>query len=165
MNNNQRSRPVFYTLILWIGATVSGLFLLNSCEPDTACKLSRNVELHISFKTWSDGTLQDTSISDLSIFGISREDSLLYDKSSVETVSLPLNPSSDSVSFVFTQNEQHDTLLLTYNREIYMLSIECGFITRYKIISASVRGQMADSLSIPESLVSTDDVTNINLYY
>jgi len=140
-------------------------FLVNSCTGDNACKQSRDVYLVVSFRTTFPKTEHDTTLPDLSVYGLSHSDSLLYDSANVSKVSLPLNPSSDSTGFVLTCRADVDTLMLVYTRQPHLISYECGFVMYYRLIQASLRGHLADSLRIIQSVVTTDNVTNINIYF
>jgi hypothetical protein len=61
-----------------------------SCTGDNACKQSRDVFLMVSFRTTVHNTEHDTTLSYLTVYGLGRSDSLLYDSAQVNKVSLPL---------------------------------------------------------------------------
>jgi len=136
-----------------------------SCTGDNACKQSRDVFLMVSFRSTVHNTEHDTTLSYLTVYGLRRSDSLLYDSAQVNKVSLPLNPSTDSTGFVFACHDAVDTLMVVYNRQPHLLSYECGFVMYYRLIQVTIRGNLADSLHIIQSDVTTDNGTNIHMYY
>lgn len=107
----------------------------------------------------------DTTISGLIIYGLLPGYSMPADSGSASALQLPLNPSADSAAFVMKTKSGTDTLLLRYSREPYFISAECGFITRYHLSGLNLTGSGADTAIIIHSLVSTDGLTNIKLYY
>lgn len=146
-----------------------GFFLLSvqffSCTGDNACKQSRNVSLTVNFRTPTKKSEKDTVLPYLTIYGIPHSDSLLYDSASVAKVTLPLNPSLDTTGFVFQCNNLSDTILLAYSRSLHLLSYECGFVTFFRLKGAEVHGNMSDSLYIVNPDVTTENNTNIILYF
>ena len=140
-------------------------FLGESCSGDNACKQSRDVYLVVSFRTTIPKIEHDTTLSDLTIYGLTRSDSLLYDSASVSKILLPLNPSSDTTGFVFACRDAVDTFMVVYARQPHLLSYECGFVMYYRLNQAFLLGNLADSLRILQSDVTTDNGTNIYLYF
>ena len=140
-------------------------FLGVSCTGDNACKQSRDVYLVVSFRTSFPRTEHDTTLPDLTVYGLTRSDSLLYDSARVSKVSLPLNPSSDTTGFVFSCRDAADTFMVVCTRQPHLLSYECGFVMYYRLIQVFLRGNLADSLRIIQSDVTTDHGTNIHLYF
>jgi len=106
-----------------------------SCAPEEVCEEDSVSELVASFKTVSEGLNTDTTISELSIYGI-REGQpiwLLYDSLSLSEILLPLDPHHDFSRFVFQEGGQTDTLTLTHSSEVYLISYSCGFGNQFTL--------------------------------
>lgn len=154
------------------GATIQRILLfmlvgglLTSCAGDDACKLTRDVYLHITFRTPVPKTLHDTTLQNLTVYGWANEDSLLYDSASVSKIKLPLDPSADSAIFMMKSGPRTDTLRFRYQRQLHLISYECGFVVFYQLNEVTRFGNFADSFHIINPSVNTDDATNLFLYY
>ncbi|MFN8206411.1 MAG: DUF6452 family protein [Bacteroidales bacterium] len=139
------------------------LFAMYSCIGDDACKSNRVVGLNISFLTPGTSKPHDTIIKNLSLYGIGN--SYLMRDTTVSGLSLTLDATSDSITLVMVTEKGNDTLLVRYSREVYLLSVECGFITRYHLKNIAISGVSADSAVIENPLVVPDGPENISIYY
>lgn len=107
--------------------------ILISCESSEICRDNTETPLRIGFYNSEDSS-QNAIIDSLTVYGIGREDTLIYDNArNVTRIELPLNISSDTTSFVFVFPENHDTLEVIYERAISLISIGCGFVTFYSL--------------------------------
>jgi hypothetical protein len=156
MNQPLRSLAIIAGFII----SLSGMY---SCIGDDACKSNRVVGLNINFLKSGMVNQQDTIIENLSLYGVGN--SYLIADSSVAYLSLPLDATSDSIALVMVTKEGYDTLLVKYSREVYLLSVECGFITRYHLKDVIISGVSADSAVIVNPLVVPDGPENISIYY
>jgi hypothetical protein len=140
---------------------VSGMY---SCIGDDACKSNRVVGLNISMLTSGTAKPHDTIIKNLRLYGVGSR-YLMLDSTDASYLSLPLDATSDSIALVLATGEGNDTLIVKYKREIYLLSVECGFITRYHLLNVAISGISADSAVIKNPLVVPDGPENISIYY
>lgn len=144
-----------------------GLMLLFffSCREEE-CDQTLRTEAVFSFLTIQPEGPIDTALPVLTVYGETRKDSLLYDSAStIEQVSLPLDPSRDYSRFVFQTDSLSDTVELTYNRHQKFLSHECGFITEYEIQQAATTNHHFDSIATVKPYVNiNEDETHINIY-
>ena len=53
---------------------------------------------------------------------------------------LPLDPNNDITSFVFSNAIQQDTLVLSHSSEIYLISYDCGFASRFSLEEYTTSG-------------------------
>lgn len=116
--------------------SLSLLLFISSCVKQDICDDDSQSYLVAGFKTLNaDDEVTDTTLADLSIYGIreGKTDSLLYDSVSVSEVGLPLDPNMDFSHFVLSNGISHDTLQLTYTSEIYLVSYTCGFAVRFTL--------------------------------
>jgi len=112
------------------------LFLLaSSCTTLEPCDEDSISEMVASFKTETGGSVIDTTVSALTVYGIREGQSiwLLYDSISESEIFLPLDPHHDFSSFVFQTGEKTDTLTLPHSSEIYLISYSCGFGNQFNL--------------------------------
>ena len=136
-----------------------------SCESDESCEQSTASVLNAGFYTIVDSIPKLKKINDFTVYGISREDSLIYDQaSSVGSFDLPLSPNCDTTGFVFTMGTETDTIIFLYSRELHLLSMECGFTTFYYIEKINNTTNTIDSVSVINKKVTTGDDENIQIF-
>ena len=136
-----------------------------SCESEKICELSTVSILNAGFYSVPDSIPEAVSVDDLTVYGIGREDSLIYDQaSSVGSFVLPLSPSSDTTGFVFTLGADTDTITFLCSRELHLLSMECGFTTYFYIERIDNTSNVIDSISVVNEKVTTGDDENIQIY-
>ena len=145
---------------------ITGFCLLFfSCESEESCEQSTVSVLNAGFYSIPDSIPESTTVDNFTIYGIGREDSLIYDQaSSVGSFDLPLSPSSDTTGFVFTLGTETDTIIFLYSREFHLLSMECGFTTYYYIERIDNTLNAIDSISVVNEKVTTGDDENIQIY-
>lgn len=131
------------------------LLLLSSCLPVENCEESAANPLRIGFYETVANTGQPRAyaIDSLTVFGVNRPDSLLYDnRKNVRTIEVPLNPSTDSTGFVvvFPANVI-DTLWIRYLRQPVLVSADCGFTMYYEInqVTHTSRGIQSSQIFQP----------------
>ncbi|HYH56492.1 MAG TPA: DUF6452 family protein [Anseongella sp.] len=143
------------------------LVLATACE-ESACDTSTRTAIQLKFYSrTTDSIPRDTVIAmDIEgIYGIGREDSVLYEGVSAQSVTLPLPLEGDSCQFVMEFTEHSDTLTLVFDRQLRYISRGCGFVTWYTVTEASVTGNEVRSMSILEPSVTTSNEENIKLYF
>lgn len=151
--------------------TILGLFavslLLGACE-ESSCDTSTRTAIQLTFYTrTTDSIPRDTAktLEIEAIYGIGKEDSLLYEGASLQSVTLPLPLQGDSCQFVIEYPENSDTLTLVFNRQLRYISRGCGFVTWFDITDASVTRNAVKSMNILEPSVTTSNEENIKLYF
>lgn len=109
------------------------LLFFASCATQEVCNDDNNSYLVVRFKTLEDESIQDTALTDMSIYGIreGREDSLLYNSFTMSKAQLPLDPNKDFSHFVLSNGLRSDTLLLSHSSEVYLINYSCGFASRF----------------------------------
>jgi hypothetical protein len=100
-----------------------------SCLTQEVCDDNSQSELVARFKTEVSGSVSDTIISGVSIYGIreGKPDSLLYNASETSRVALPLDPHHNYSRFVMKIDEISDTLTLVHSTGFYLVSYTCGY--------------------------------------
>ena len=110
-------------------------YLATGCTTVEVCDENNDSELVARFKTRHEGAPADTTVSALTLYGIREglSDSLLYDSISISGFVVPLDPHHDFSRFVLQINGQADTLVISYDQEVYMISYTCGFANLFTI--------------------------------
>ena len=134
------------------------IMLASGCASVEVCDEDYDSELIARFKTRHEGVPADTTISLFSLYGMREglSDSLLYDSIPASGFVVPLDPHNDFSSFVLQINEQTDTLVISYERETYLINYTCGFANLFTIedniqsssglfISDSILNEMIDA--------------------
>ena len=151
---------------LLLGAVLFG-FLFTACE-ESACDTSTRTAIQLKFYSrTTDSIPRDTVVAlDIEgIYGIGREDSILFEGASASSVTLPLPLEGDSCQFVLEFPTQSDTLTLTFDRQLRYISRGCGFVTWFTIKEAIITENAVRSISIIEPSVTTSNEENIKLYF
>lgn len=148
-----------------VGVLIALLF--SACE-ESACDTSTRTAVQINFFTRTTDSIPRDTVLTLDIegiYGIGREDSVLFDGASVSQVTLPLPLEGDSCQFVLEMPTQTDTLTLTFDRQLRYISKGCGFVTWFTINEATATGNAIRSLNLVEPSVNTSNEENIKLYF
>ena len=135
-----------------------------SCLEEECDQSLRNLA-GFAFYTTEEGTLVDSVIPDLSVYSVSRPDTLLYDSLDRAAVYLPLDPASNQTRFVFVVDSVPDTVSIEYTREQEFVSHACGFITRFQITQTRVSDFHFDSIkTINTSVTLNENEEHFHLY-
>lgn len=146
---------------------VSVCLALSACE-ESSCNISTRTAIQLKFYSRiTDSIPRDTVIAmDIEgIYGIGKEDSVLYEGASLQSVTLPLPLEGDSCQFVLEFPAESDTLTLVFDRQLRYISKGCGFVTWFDITDASVTGNAVRSMNLIEPSVTTSNEENIKLYF
>ncbi len=154
----------------YMALPLSLLLLFFSCATQEVCDDDNQSYLVAQFRTKGDGEERDTIIAGMTIYGIreGKPDSLLYDSIPRSTADLPLDPNNDITSFVFSNVIQQDTLVLTHSSEIYLISYDCGFASRFSLVEYKSSGNWLKEIvlrngEIDAALESDDE--DLRIYF
>ncbi len=132
-------KQLIYFLLLFIGAIV-----LSSCERDDICIDDTTPNFVLRFFDNDDPTDFKT-INQLSIkstTSITAGDSLLF--SSVDSISIPVNTTTNSTQYILTVNSNdastlnRDTLTITYVAQDVFVGRSCGFKSIFNNVTYNV---------------------------
>jgi hypothetical protein len=139
---------------------VTALFLTASCGNAETCDGDPQSYMLARFRTLYDGEIRDTALTDFSLYGIreGKADSLIYLAASLGTMEVPLNPHSELTRFVITAGENRDTLVLEHQSEVYLISVECGFASRFTVNSVNAGGGLIKDLDLREKQVDAESL-------
>ena len=127
--------------------------LATGCISVEVCDKNYDSELVARFKTRHEGAPADTTVSALTLYGIREglSDSLLYDSLPASGFVVPLDPHHDISRFVLQINGQADTLLISHDQEIYMISYTCGFASLFTL---------DDNIELSSGVIKSDTILN-----
>ena len=149
------------------GVVIAGLFAFlvasGSCDLNL-CEESTDVNFKLGFYTLDDGKEFDSVVYDLTIYGIGREDSLLYDQAVAKDITLPLNPSADTSRFIISIDSVEDIFTVTYSRFVRLISHDCGFITEFEIQDIDHTHINIDSVHIIQPKVTNFEELHVKIY-
>ncbi len=135
-----------------------------ACE-EQDCDRTFNHQAGVGLYTIQDSVAVDSLPPNITIYGTTRPDSLLYDSASVSSLLLPLDPSRNHSRFIVKINALADTLDLHYNREQKFVSHNCGFTTEFTLEEAQTTFHHFDSVRIVKHTINPNEQEeNIRLY-
>ena len=108
---------------------------------------------------------QAVFVDPISVYGLGREDSLLYENDSISSVFLPLSPASETSEFVFAIAAYKDTISFTYETKTYLESIECGFISNFSINSLKYSQNIIDTIVLIKNEVTIEDEDHVKIFF
>ena len=153
-------RNIFIIGLLAIG--FSGI--MQSCEGE--CGELPESLTRINFHSIIDSVDRPTPVDSLSVYGLGREDSLLYsERNNIGFIDLPLNGNATESGFVMVFNSIADTLWIQYDVIPVFDSPECGFMLNFEITDLRHTSNMINSVVILINQVTSFEDTNIRIYH
>lgn len=136
---------------------------LASCTPQ-ACFEETNAFLKASMYLQVTG--KNVAPDSITIYGVSKDTSKLYKRSSaVKVALLPLNASAASCSFVIGINGVYDTITFEYESYPHLISKECGYTFYHTLHTTLYTRNIIDTIKVTSSRVTTINEENIRIYY
>lgn len=135
------------------------LILVTSCFNDSDCLITATTEVKIRFKN-ANGTDRTVDFSSITVSGLSNP---FYVDTPASLISLPVNPTSNQVTFTFYHDEVSETLVVTYENEIRVVSKSCGAYQFQKNVSVSESD--FSQVSVINSRLLTDVSVNLEAYF
>lgn len=135
-----------------------------SCTPES-CFEERVAKASVPF--YLSSTQQKKAPDNLTIFGLNTGTDKIYtDSKTTLRAELPLNPLTDSCSFVLIINGVTDTIMVTYDSYPHLISVECGY-TYYHTIDRppSYTKNIIDSIIVKNPFVTTGNEENFRILY
>lgn len=158
-----KGSKVFFAVLLF---ALSIQFFSQCDQP--YCEEKGEVALNVGFYKYTNNIIADTLIDSVSIYIGPNLDTLFYNELEAKTnkVAFPLSPLVDTVKVVFQFNKAiNDTLAIYYNRELRMVSHECGFVHFFKIDTITTTNNKIKSIWISKDFVEYGSKENIKIYF
>lgn len=121
------------------------LALFAACDDDDI-QLSYQHTVQVSL--YSMHTHNDTVLTNVKIYGVGREDSLLYDVDEIGALFLNLNLKQNTTQFVFKTQTLQDELLFCYNQHLEPISGSGGIGVQLHLDSVGHTSVFIDSVSV-----------------
>lgn len=166
---------IFLLLVIICGA----ISIHTSCSDENDCSLAGRPMMYCTIYTidpeYPDVRLNDT-LDSLTIRAMGTDSIILNKETNVHTLMLPLRYTSDSTVFIFEydpvrQPRYVDTLYIVQENTPYFQSMECGYMMKQNIISATFgkpRGSRQpdwiDSLHILNKEANTNEIQNLQIF-
>jgi hypothetical protein len=137
--------------------------LFHSCV-SPACLGETTSYLNAGF--YKTGTGKPFTPDSVTVYGLGKTGSYIYKKAtSLTTIKLPLDASSESAGFVMKINNVTDTLIFTYTSFPHLISKECGYTFFFTLDSCEWKGRIIDTINIRNNKVTIFNEENIRIFY
>lgn len=127
----------------------------SSCVTVEVCDDNSDSLMVTKFMTLEDDIPADSTVTDLSVYGIreGKTDSLIFTSTSTSSFEVPLNPHQEISSYLLQIGDQTDTMVVTHHQEIYMISYTCGFGNLFTLENVENSNGMIKSYTIEKDMV------------
>lgn len=134
--------------------------LLSSCFERGDCTgVSYNI-INVGFFNFSDKKPKTIALDSIKVEGHSE---IFYKARSVSSVSLPLHPESNSITYYLYFGSSYSTLKVDYRIRTFALAPDCDAIDIYSLVDAT--GESINEVAIKQNSVVKSDAKNIYLYF
>lgn len=152
-----------HKISLYIFALIGVVMLIWSCNSDDDVLLSYQHTVQVGL--YSTHTHKDTVLTEVEIYGIGREDSLLINEEQVGSFYLNLDMNNDETHFNFKTRSLMDNLSFYYKRKLEPVSGAGGITMEIFIDSMQNTNQFIDSVVIThKALKYKENLENVQLY-
>ena len=142
-------------------------FSISACRKDDICTVNTTPDLQIKFFDYNDITTEKP-VGTLYVTAIPQQDTLIAGSSNVIELSLPLNVNDDESKFIFTSDQNEDTLTFHYTREQVFVSKSCGYKVLFHQLNIDLQ-QDSDNwikqIDIINNDVVTDTLVHLKIYH
>ncbi|MCQ2204703.1 MAG: DUF6452 family protein [Bacteroidales bacterium] len=139
------------------------LFMIAACNDDEGMLLSYQHSVQVG--VYSRHTGNDTTLTEVKVYGIGREDSLLYDEPAVKEFFLNLNMHQDTTRFAIQTHSISDELTFIYSRHTKPASGSAGITMEMKVDSVSSAYVFIDSVAITYPYIKyNESIENVQIY-
>lgn len=154
-----RSKNILATL----SAAFAAAMALAACNAEDDMQLSYQHTVQAGL--YSMHTHNDTTLTKVQIFGIGREDSLLYDEESIGKLFLNLNLSRCTTEYVFCTQTLQDDIFFTYQKQKEPVSGSSGIAMELTLDSVGHTTTFIDSIAVVESKIRyNESLENIKIF-
>jgi hypothetical protein len=134
------------------------ILLFSGCLSEPDCIDTSTNEVIVAFKVNS-STIREITFDSIQVSGYPKN---LYEGSKVSSVSLPVNPSTNTTSFTLYFEKKIEDLTVTYSKTSQLLSPSCGAFLYYS--NLKVKQSSFDSLIVVNNKLLTNATGNIEIY-
>lgn len=138
-------KPIRHILAATVAALTASVALV-SCNNEDDVQLSYQHTVQVGL--YSMHTHNDTTLTDVQIYGVGRSDSMLYDVASVGSLFLNMRMAHDTTEFVFRTQTLEDDLFFTYTKRLVPVSGTAGIAMEITLDSVGFTNTFIDSVAI-----------------
>ena len=158
---------IFKLMIKGLHLILISLILILSCEKDDICIEGSENTNRVTIGFLDDETKNPTGISLVNLKSI-RNDSIIHESFSGETIKLPLKVNSTKTQFLLDNNDLIDTLTI-YHQSIHQyLNRSCGYKSNFIINSQTEITKQTGwirEISVIKDSIFNEEETNIFIHY
>ncbi len=144
-------------------ASVLVILVLQACNNTDDMLMSYQHTVQVGL--YSRSTHNDTTLTNVQVYGIGREDSLLYDTESVSTLFLNMNMNADTTKYVFKTQTLQDELFFSYRKRLSPVSGSGGITMELTLDSVGHTNVFIDSVSISYAEVNyNESIENVQIF-
>ncbi len=144
---------------------IASLLLLLACEKDDVCLGADTPKMVMRLYDFDTHELKPAS--DLTVVALPSRDSL-YKNISTDSLAVPLDINQDFTEYVLTENNNPDTLHITYTRSLFFVSKACGYIMFFENLGVEVKpdGNLwIKDVEIIENQIKADTSAHVKIYH
>ena len=130
-------------------------FIIVGCNNTDDMLLSYQHTVQVGL--YSRSTHNDTTLTSVQVYGIGREDSLLYDVESVSSLFLNMNMNADNTQYVFKTQTLQDELFFSYRKRLSPVSGSGGITMELTLDSVGHTSVFVDSVAITYAEVNYNE--------
>jgi hypothetical protein len=136
--------------------------IVYSCTPNSCMETTISTVKAGFYET---GTGKPLTADSVTLYGLGMESSKIYNKAlKLQTISFPLDASSDTSVLILRINGKNDTLTLVYTSYTHLVSKECGFTFYHVLDTVYDSSPVLDILKKSQNITTVNE-ENIRIYY
>lgn len=163
-------------LSILVVSAVMGIY--SSCADENDCSLAGRPMMYCTLYTIDPDTrtMRNDTLDSLTITAAGTDSIILNNEKEVHTLMLPLRYTKDSTAFIFhydpVGNPRYtDTLYIIQKNTPYFQSMECGYMMKQNILSATfgelgrnAQPDRIDSLYLRNKEANTNEIENLQIF-
>jgi len=128
-----------------------------SCFVETEAKVKASMYL-----AETDKVVAPDSVS---LFGLERDSAIYKKTTNVTSVLFPLDPTSETCTFLIRINGVSDTVTFNYSSYAHFISKECGYTYYFTIDQPVSTKNIIDRIVLTKKIITTLNEENMRIYY
>jgi hypothetical protein len=149
-----------FTLIL-----LSLMIFLFACEKDDVCLGTSTPEMVMRFYDFNTHELKPTT--QLTVVTLPSKDTL-FKEISIDSIAIPLDVNQHYTEYLFIENNNPDTLKITYDLNPYFVSKACGYIMFFDQLNVEIKPDpdvWIKQIEIIQNQIQTDTSAHVKIYH
>lgn len=149
--------------LLFSAFFTSVIMLIISCSPESCFEDTEATVKASMYENTADKIIAPDSIT---LYGSDLNSDTIYNKkTNVVKVLFPLNPATESCSFIIRINGITDTITFEYTSYPHLISKACGYTYYFTIQKPKTTSNIIKKVTVTKNTITTMNEENIRLYY